>query len=128
FGRTFHACYNQQTKNLIVAIGQIDDQFATGRRQSDEVLMLDRYAATVRHVDQEGTERLRVQKLANLVDLHEHDDTTTGKDDKSCHFAGAAIAFDSSNYVVRVPEVQSAMFARFEHRPNDCDPAVLRAR
>jgi len=50
-------------------------------------------------MDQEGTEWLRVQKLANFVDLHRHDDTTASADDKSCHFATAAIASGSSGYV-----------------------------
>jgi len=90
-GRNFQACYQHHINDLIVAIGQINDHFPAGRRQSDEVFMLDWYAATVRYVDQEGTEWLRVQKLADLIDLHLRDPTAASADDKPCHFAAAAI-------------------------------------
>ena len=59
-GRNFQACYQHHINDLIVAIGQINDHFPAGRRQSDEVFMLDWYPATVRYVDQERAERLRM--------------------------------------------------------------------
>src|SRR5439155_23644115 len=110
--------HQQQIKNLIVAIGQIDDHFASGRCQSDEVFMLRWYPATVRHVDLEGTERLRMQKLADFVDPHGHDDTTAGTDDKPCHFRRIYLALVCSNYVACESAVQLAMCARSEHRPD----------
>ena len=65
-GRNFQACYQHHINDLIVAIGQINDHFPAGRRQSDEVFMLDWYPATVRYVDQERAERLRMVEACEL--------------------------------------------------------------
>ena len=93
----------------------------------DEVFMLRWYATSIRHMDQEGAEWLRVQKLANFVDLHGHDDATAGTDDKPCHLRRIYLALVCSNYVACESAVQLTMCARSEHRPDRGNTAGSRS-
>ena len=51
-------------------IPQVNDDFPSGRFKGHKVFMVNRQTPSVRQMNPEWTERLRVQRLADLFDFH----------------------------------------------------------
>lgn len=56
--------------DLVIAGGLVNDHLAPGRRQSDEVFVLDGHASAVCKMNDKRSEWVYVKQLANVVNFH----------------------------------------------------------